>query len=160
MTRIVRHVCFICALIAGSEYAVRAQSFDLRTGQWDFTLSGLGGALGDISQLPPQARAELEALAKQTQNYKGCVTAQDLKDLRLGKVDDDDDEMCKVTSRRISGTVADMTRECTGENKRTETLHYEALSHESLRATIKSVSERGPTTITISGKWIGATCKD
>ncbi len=157
MTRTVRQGCFAVAVVLVAGYAY-AQSFNLRTGQWDFTMTGMASVLGDLSQLPPEARAQLEAAAKQPQNYKSCVTAQDLNDLSLGQVDDDED--CKVTAKKISGTTADVTRECTGDDKHTETIHYEAVSPESLRATINSVSARGKGTITITGKWVGATCKE
>jgi hypothetical protein len=156
MTGFVRHTCIIAALALTVGFAVHAQSFDLKTGQWEFTITQMSL---DASQLSPQMRAALEAGAKKPSSYKGCVTAEDLKDLSLGKVEDGDD-MCKVTSKKISGTTADLTRECTGDDKSTQTLHYEAISRESLRGTMKSVSDIGPVTVAISGKWIGPTCKE
>jgi len=151
-------VCVALGLLVGGGNAY-AQSFELRSGQWDFTMSGLAAMLGDTGKLPPEVRAQIEARANQPTNYQSCLTAQDLKDLNIGK-QDDEDEVCRITSKRITATTADITRECTGENKRSETMHYEALSKESLRATIKTVSARGPATLTITGKWIGATCKE
>jgi hypothetical protein len=145
------------AIAAASAYA---QSFDLRVGQWDFTMSGITGSLGDLSKLPPQARAQVEAQMRKGMNYKSCLTAQDLKDLNIGKPDEDDDEACTVTSRKVTVKTADITRQCTGERKRTETMHFEAASRESLKATINTVSAVGPATVTVTGKWIGATCTE
>jgi hypothetical protein len=156
MMRTIRHTCTIAALVFVVGYAVHAQSFDLKTGQWEFTITQLSL---DTSQLSPQMRAALEAGAKKPSSYKGCVTAENLKDLSLGKVDDGG-ESCKVTSKKISGSTADLTRECTGDDKSTQTLHYEAISRESLRGTMKSVSDIGPVSVTISGKWLGPTCKE
>jgi hypothetical protein len=156
MTRAIRHTCIVAALAFTVGYAVHAQSFDLKTGQWEFTITGLSL---DTSQLSPQMRAALEAGAKKPSSYKGCVTAENLRDLSLGKMDDGD-ETCKVTSKKISGSTADLTRECTGDDKSTQTIHYEAISRESLGGTMKSVSDLGPVAVTISGKWIGPTCKE
>ncbi len=39
-------------------------------------------------------------------------------------------------------------------------MHVEALSAESLKATIDTTSARGSAHLTIVGKWIGATCND
>jgi Protein of unknown function (DUF3617) len=156
MMRAIRHTCIVAAFAFTFGYAVHAQSFDLKTGQWEFTITGLSL---DTSQLSPQMRAALEAGAKKPSSYKGCVTAENLRDLNLGKMDDGD-ETCKVTSKKISGSAADLTRECTGDDKSTQTIHYEAISRESLRGTMKSVSDLGPVAVTISGKWIGPTCKE
>jgi hypothetical protein len=156
MMRAIRDTCIVAVLAFTVGYAVHAQSFDLKTGQWEFTITGLSL---DTSQLSPQMRAALEAGAKKPSSYKGCVTAENLRDLSLGKMDDGD-ETCKVTSKKISGSTADLTRECTGDDKSTQTIHYEAISRESLRGTMKSVSDLGPVAVTISGKWIGPTCKE
>lgn len=158
MTPSARRCSIAVALVLAAAYA-SAQSFNLRTGQWSFTMTGMETMLGDLSQLPPDARAQLQAAAKGSQNYMGCVTAEDLTDLSFGRVDEEDEE-CTVTAKTISATVADVTRGCTGDNTRTETMHYEATSPQTLRATIASVSASGKGTLTITGKWIAATCKE
>lgn len=137
-----------------------AQSFDLKLGQWDFTMSGMPVTAGDLSKMPPAARAQIEARMKQPMSYESCVTAKDLKDLNLGKQDDDDDDACKVTSRKMTATTADVVRACTGDRPRTETVHFEAPTRESIRGTIKVESTGGPASVTLAGKWLGATCKE
>ena len=134
---------------------VYAENLRLRTGQWDFTMTGLDSALGASAGLPPAARAQLT----QPQRYKGCVTSEDLAQLTLGPPDDED-EGCKVTSTKVTGQIADITRTCHGDEERTEKMHVEALSAESLKATIDMTSARGSAHLTIVGKWIGATCTD
>jgi hypothetical protein len=69
MTRTNVHTCTIAALAFTVGYAVHAQSFDLKLGQWEFTMTGLSL---DTSQLSPQMRAALEAGAKKPSSYKGC----------------------------------------------------------------------------------------
>lgn len=133
---------------------VYAENLRLRTGQWDFTMSGLGSALG-AAALSPAARAQLE----QPQRYKSCITTEDLAELKLGPPNDEDDA-CKVTSSKVTGQAADITRTCRGDEERTEKMHVDALSAESLKATIDITSARGSAHLTIVGKWIGATCTD
>jgi hypothetical protein len=131
-----------------------AQNLRLRTGQWDFTMTGLDTAFG-AAALAPAARAQLA----QPQRYKSCVTSEDLAQLKLGPPDDED-ESCKVTSSKVTGQTADIARTCSGDNEHTEKLHVDALSAESLKATIDMTSARGTAHLTIVGKWIGATCTD
>lgn len=133
---------------------VFAQTLQLRTGEWDFTMTGLGSALGGAN-LTPQARAQLE----QPQRYKSCLTKEDVATLNLGPPTDEDED-CQVTSHKVTGKTADITRTCHGDQERTEQMHIEALSNESLHATIDMTSARGKAHLTIDGKWIGAMCTD
>src|SRR5512143_745916 len=74
---------------------VFAQTLQLRTGEWDFTMTGLGSALG-TANLTPQARAQLE----QPQRYKSCLTKEDVAALNLGPPTDEDED-CEVTSHKV-----------------------------------------------------------
>jgi Protein of unknown function (DUF3617) len=112
---------------------------------------------GDLAQLPPAARAQAEATMKRAATNRNCLTAEDLRELNLSKTDDED---CKVTSKKVTGTTADITMTCTGDKPRTQTMHDEMLSRESMRGTIKTTSASGPSDLTITGKWIGAVCKE
>jgi hypothetical protein len=133
---------------------VYAQNLQLRTGEWEFTLTGLGSAPG-AATLTPQARAQLE----QPQHYKSCLTEQDLAELNLGPPQDEDED-CRVTSHKVSGKTADITRTCRGDEERTEQMHIEAPSNERMHATIEMTSARGKAHLTIDGKWVGAMCTD
>lgn len=127
---------------------VSAQSFDLRLGQWEYTIN-MKMPPELLAQIPPAARAQFQ----QPQTNRSCLSAQDLKDLNLGRTDDD----CQVTSKKITGNAADIVMKCEG---RTQTLHYEALSRESMRGTIKASGGDGPSEMTITGKWVAAACKE
>jgi hypothetical protein len=85
-----------------------------------------------------------------------CLTADDLQDLDLGKMDDDDD--CKVVSKNVTRRTADFTRQCTGTDAHTEVAHIEAASRESIRMSVKSTGKQGTMTIDLTGKWLGPTC--
>jgi hypothetical protein len=135
-----------------------AQGFNLRTGTWEFSMT-MGGEM-NFEGVPPAARAQIEAELKKPQIYRSCVNAEDLKNLNLGKKDDGDDEDCTVASSKVTATTADIVRRCTGDEPRTETIHYEASSPQTLRADISSKGATGTMTMAITGKWIAAQCTE
>jgi hypothetical protein len=136
-----------------------AQGFNARTGAWTFTIT-MKGAM-PMEGLPPAARAAMEAEMSKPQTMNSCVTAEDIKELKLGNAkDDNDDEDCKIVSSKLTATTADITRECKGDNAHTETLHYEAPTPQTLTGNITRKSKEGVMTITMVGKWVAAQCKD
>ena len=56
-----------------------AQAFDLRLGQWEYTMSGMKMAPEALAKMPPSARAAMEQMMKQPQTNRSCLTADDLK---------------------------------------------------------------------------------
>ncbi|MEO8467354.1 MAG: DUF3617 family protein [Gammaproteobacteria bacterium] len=134
---------------------VYAENLKLRTGEWDFTLTGLDSVLGGAAAPTPQARARLA----QPMRYKSCITDEDLAHFTLAPPADED-ENCKVTSSNVTGQAADISRTCSGEKERTEKMHVDAVTPESLKATIDMTSARGAAHLTIVGTWIGAKCTD
>src|SRR5436190_5852793 len=100
--------------------ALSAQAFDLRLGQWEYTVGDMKMAPEALTKMPPSARAAMEKMMKQPQKNRSCLTAEDLKELNLAKSDDED---CKVTAKKITGSVADFTTTCTGDNPHTQTMH-------------------------------------
>ena len=137
----------LAVFVTAASAILSAQAFDLKLGQWEYSIT---------MKMPPEALASLppaaRAMMQQAQTNRSCLTAEDLKELNLGKNDDD----CKVTSKKITGNVADVVTKCDGG---TRTIHYEALSRESVRGTIKSTGGDGPSEIAITGKWVAAACK-
>ena len=151
MKRTIVAAASVAALAAGT--GLLAQGFSLRTGSWSFTITMQGMSLAG---LPPEVQAEL----KKPQTFTSCVTAEDLKNLSVGRPPDSDDEDCKTVSSKITATVADLTRECSGGNAGTETQHFEAATPQTLRGTIAKKTAAGTTTIAISGKWVGPMCTE
>ena len=126
--------------------AVSAQSFNLRLGQWEYSIT-MKMPPEMLAGLPPAARAQFE----RPQTNRSCLSAQDLQDLNLGRTDND----CKAVSKKITGNAADIVMKCNGG---TQTLHYEALSPESMRGTLKMQGGDGPSEMNITGKWVAAAC--
>ena len=143
----IRFLLPVLALVAATTI-LSAQAFDLKLGQWEYAIT---------MKMPPEALAKLppatRAMMQQPQTNRSCLTAEDLKELNLGKNDDDE---CTVTSKKITGNAADVVVKC---DNGTRTIHYEALSRESVRGTLKATGGDGPSEMTITGKWIAAACK-
>jgi len=147
------HFCLaVSSLAVVGSVALFAQGFNARIGQWEFTMMMVGAM--PMQGLPPEVQAEM----RKPQVYKSCVTAEDLKSLKLGKMKDDDD--CKVVTSKITATSGDVVRECTGDMPRTETSHYEAPTPQTMKAHIVSKSATGTMTMDVTGKWIAAACRD
>ena len=139
--------------------AVGAQGLDVKTGQWMWTVTLSGTFTPPAGRtLPPDVVAKILEEAKKPRTMPGCLTAEDLRNFNIGKMDDEDD--CKVTSRKATATTADFVRTCTGDEPRTETVHIEVASRESMRVTASRSAGAGPASVTMAGKWVGATCKD
>jgi hypothetical protein len=151
MKRTIVAAASVAALATGA--GLLAQGFNLRTGSWSFTMTMQGMS---VVGLPPDVQAEL----KKPQTFTSCVTPEDLKDLNVGKPPDRDDEDCKTVSSKVTATVADVTRQCSGDNAGTETLHFEAATPQAVKGTIVKKTAAGTTTVAISGKWVGLKCAE
>ena len=156
MSRYIPFASVLLALALGG--TLLAQGFNVRTGTWEFTMT-IQGAL-PMEGVPPAMRAQLEAELRKPKTYTSCVTAEDLKTLNLGKADDDNDSDCKTVSSKVTATTGDVVRQCTGDEARTDTVHYEASSPQTMKATVSSKRAKGTTTMAIAGKWVSAQCKD
>jgi hypothetical protein len=110
--------------------------------------------------VPPEMRAQLEAALSKPQTYTSCITAEDLKNINLGRKGDDDDEDCKIVTSNVTATVAEVTRQCAGDEPRTETARFEAPTPQTLKGTITSKSKSGSSTMTLAGKWVAAKCTE
>jgi hypothetical protein len=149
-------VALVASLAAG--IGVLAQGFGLRTGSWSFTMTAQGSM--PMEGVPPAVRAQIEAELGKPQTFTTCVTAEDLKNLNLGKTPDSDDEDCKTVSAKVTPTVADITRQCSGDEPSTEISHFEAATPQTLKGTVTRKSAAGTMTMNMIGKWVGAKCAE
>jgi hypothetical protein len=122
------------------------------------TVLGIQVPAATLAQLPEAARAPFEAEMKKPHTSTSCVTAEDIADLNFGKADEDED--CRIAQRTTTRTSATVTRVCAGDEKRTDTMVIEASSPETFKATIKMMTGGEASTMTMTGKWIAAVCKD
>src|SRR6476659_6934164 len=99
--------------IASLTVVVFAQAFNVRIGTWEFTTT-MQGAM-PMEGVPAAMRAQIEAEMRKPKVFKSCVTAEDLKSLKLGKTNDSDDDDCKVVTSKITATSGDVVQQCTGD---------------------------------------------
>ena len=144
----------LAALAAGTA-AVAAQGLDIKPGHWRWTMT-MGGAMTMPDSISPDVQAKLRANAAKPRTVEDCVTAEDLKRVRIGI---DDDEDCKVSGLKVTARTADYQRVCTGDTPRRDTVHMESTSPTDLRVTVTRIAGPGPATTTLTGTWIAAACK-
>ena len=152
-----RTAVVVAGALLGGAAALPAQALSVKTGQWNWTVT-MTGMPQPPPSVPPDVAAKIREEAKKPHTVLACISAEDLRNLKLGQVDDDDD--CKVTSRKNTATTADFVRTCAGDDPRTETARIEATSPESMLVTVRRTAGTGPTEIKMIGKWVGATCEE
>ena len=154
MRRTFAALSFVVAAIGAT---LLAQGFNVRTGTWEFTISmQMSGPMPGVS---PEVQQQIQAALARPQTSRSCVSADDLKSLNLGQVDDD--EECKTVSSKITPTTGDIVRECTGDEPRTETAHFETSGPTNVIARITAKAQSGATSnISMTGRWISAQCTE
>jgi len=150
----------------------RAQSFDVKTGLWETTTTSDTNGMPaiDTSRMTPEQRARVEGVLKAragrgptTRTNRSCMTKEKLEKKSLDEMADRNPS-CKTTLLNASSTVVDMKMECSGPMKGNGTVHFEALSRENVKGSVKLVSgdEAHPMTINLNmtSKWLGDACGD
>lgn len=168
----------VLALLAGAASAADVTPLDVKTGEWEYTLTsqiqGLQAAKqipqippDQLAKMPPEARARLEALMKQlggaptTTTSKTCVKKED-----LAKLDPrGDDKRCKTTVISSSRSKQEIKFDCSASpTKEMGEMTMQALNSESVKFSFQgSASENGqPVTMNINGtgKWLSSTCTE
>ncbi len=157
--------------------AARAAPLDVKPGSWEstMTIETSGAPPVDLSQLPPEQRARMEAALKKQQAKgphkhthvtKSCVTQEELSQTPFQDVEKDMEkqgESCKrtviaATSKHWQGKV-----ECSGKVAITSEFSIEALSRESAKGSVKSHVSGGEHSMDSSGtftaRWVSPTCE-
>jgi hypothetical protein len=135
-----------------------AQGFGARPGTWQFTITMKGDM--PMQGLPPEVAKELAAQLAKPQTTSSCLTAEDLKELNLGQTEESGDDECELISSKVTATMADFVRECTGDETYTDTAHFEAPTPQTLTGNISRRSAAGTMTINTTGRWVAAACKE
>jgi len=160
---------------------------NIKTGQWEMTMtrqiSGIGQAsrpmpqipADKLAQLPPDQRARIEAMLANAGTggaptvYKSCITKENLSEMQSGQASGTAN--CKNTVLSSSSAKQVIQSECViGGVKRLTTATFEALGQDSVKFTIvsnpsdasKGDSPAATASLNISGtsKWLGPVCTD
>ncbi len=146
-------------------------SLNLKYGLWEVTSAGtIKGAppipASALANLSPAQKAQMQAAmaaamasANKPHTYKSCVTAESIQ---RGFRDPELSNGCTETV--VSSTATDMQVKiaCTGRQKMSGTIHFQASSPQAMSGVIDvTVAENGgamKVNRQISGKWVGADC--
>lgn len=153
---------------ASAAWAADAVPMDVKTGQWETTVSSRVSGVQipaippeQLARMPADQRARLEAMMKQAGNNntttKSCIKKEDLTKLQLNN-----DQNCKSTLVSSSKTKQELHLECERNgNKQTATMTIEAQGPESVKFAMQASNEGTANmnmTMTGSSKWLGPDC--
>ncbi|MBV9153766.1 MAG: DUF3617 domain-containing protein [Alphaproteobacteria bacterium] len=171
MTRFCTIALGLCTTIASIALAQAADpAFDVKPGLWEITSTGAATGAPPIpaealAKLSPEQRAKMEAAmqaamarSSQPRTSKSCITQKQLEKTFAGT----NDKNCKQTIVSRTATLIEARVECTGEQKTSGTVRFQALSRETVRGEVKMAISGGGNTMnsnhTLEGKWLGADC--
>jgi hypothetical protein len=175
----------IALLASSAAWAADPTPLDLRTGEWEYTvtmqMTGLPQASAkqmpqltpeQLAQIPAEQRAKVQAMMQQGANMaagkpttttnKNCVKKEDLAKLNPLA---NSDKSCKMTVLNSSRSKLEAKVDCDApENKTTSTITIETVSSDSSKfSVISSGTTNGrPMSMTMNGtgKWLSAACTE
>jgi Spy/CpxP family protein refolding chaperone len=164
-------LAFAVAFLAAVAAAAAAQSLNVKPGLWEVTATTQtsGRPPMDLSSLSPEQRAKIEAAMKKQMGEmakptvsRECMTREKIDKELFG--DKDLDPSCKRTTIAKTATVQELKVECTGKQKMTGTMRFEAVTPESVKGTVNMVAEGAGQTMnansTFTAKWLADSCGD
>ena len=165
-------------------WAADPVAIDVKTGEWEYTvttqMTGLPQSAQQLpsipaeqlAKMPPDQRAKIEAALKRagamtggkpsTTTSKSCIRKEDLaKMIPNGNRD----QSCKITLVSSSRTKQELKMDCEQNGgKQTGTVVVEALSSESTKFSLQMAADQDGHAMNMSvngtSKWLGATCTD
>jgi hypothetical protein len=159
---------FLISVTAAGIAAAQTPNIDVKLGLWETTTVSKSAGMPqmDLSNLPPEARARVEAAMKArgatptTHTNRSCMTKEKLEKNTLFNPDQVK-ESCKRTIVTNTRTVVEVKIECPNEKyPMTGTMHFEMTSRESMKGTMKVQSGPMNMDMDITGKWLGENCGD
>jgi hypothetical protein len=166
-----RYAAIALLALLPTGFASAGTGLDIKTGLWTVTMtSDVQGSLipaAALARMPPAQRAKVEASMKarsaqgpSSHTTQSCVTPRDLEQGAFRADDDDKDSKCvyKITSQ--SATTQEASMICTGEERRTGKVKFDALGREHVKGEIHMVGENGQVNVQLDAKWQGAKCGD
>lgn len=166
---------------AAAVWAAEPTPLDVKTGEWEYTVSMQMGGMPQASttipqvppeqlaKLPPEQRAKVEEAMKRASGIlsgkptvnKSCMKKEDLANFNPTSMP----KACKMTVTSSSRSKFEAKVDCDmPENKSTATIVAEAVTPESMKfQVVSSGTAQGHAmnmTVNGTGKWLSATCTD
>ncbi len=122
----------------------------------------MGGARVQGGHHGTAVKVQVRKRASPLRAWRGCLTKEKLEKELFA--DEKDNARCKHVVVSSSRTVRQERMECTGDEKLSGEMRFEALSREKVNGIIKMSVGEGPRTMTVNStmaaRWIGADCGD
>jgi hypothetical protein len=165
----------LCAAVCSQASAADFQPLDVKTGQWESTLSGQSTGQPPIpdellKRLAPEQRTKLEATLQdkgtgglKTSINRSCLTKEKLdKAFNLG---DENTKACTRTLVTSSGSKQEIRLDCDHQGmKSSGTVKIEAVNPENIKGSMQIRVTNHDRTMnmnyTFTSKWIGAACSE
>ncbi len=146
---------------------------NVKLGLWEVTVSTQRSGMPampqvDLSKVPPEQRARVEAMMKQQQGMmagqptvtKTCITKEKLE--KEFYQPNQADDSCKRTLVSSTASLQDIKIECSGKTKMAGTVRIEAVDNEHVTGKthfdVDSEGHQMTVASTIAGKWVAADC--
>ena len=152
----------ILGAVLGVSAPIIAWASHGKVGLWEVTVQNdMGGMSGmpDMSKMPPQVRAQIEAMHRNGTTVRHCMTA--------AEVNNDKPNLtraanCKTTNVRMSGRTFSADLACTGKMNTTGHVQvtYDSPEHYTGSETINGTIHGRPvnSTTRFSARWISPNC--
>ena len=160
-------------LFCSTVWAADFRALDLKTGQWESTVSGQTSGMPPIpdqvlNRLTPEQRAKMQAAIQarsgsKTTVSKSCLTKDKLdKPFNLG---DDATKSCSRTLVTSSGSRQEVRIDCNRDGtKSTGTVKMEAVDSENVKGSMQMTVTYGDHTMNMNyifaSKWTGPVCAE
>ncbi|MGO8740163.1 DUF3617 domain-containing protein [Rhodoblastus sp.] len=157
----VRALWFVTAVGAGCAISAVAWASHGKAGLWEITVRNAMDrtpGMPDLSQLPPEARARIEAAVSKGVTVRHCMTEADVNnDTRAWS-----NQTCKTTNTRRSGQTFSLDLVCAGkmtghghvEYTYDSPEHYSGVQNMSVIVNGQTVTH----TTNIDAQWVSADC--
>ena len=166
--------CLGTALFSATVWAADLTPLNVKTGEWEVTMSGESTGQLPIPQamldkLTPEQRAKMEAVMKarggqgpRTTVRKSCVRKEDL-DKPFGK--DDERKSCKQTIVNSSATKQEIHMECEmGGGQQSGSLKLETVDSSTVKGVMQMTASNEGRSMNMnydfSAKWLGPVCSE
>lgn len=156
-----------CSLLSAADF----RPLDVKTGQWETTLSGQTTGTPPIpdevlNRMTPEQRAKMQAAMQARSGGKTTVSKSCLTKDKLDKpfyTGDEKNKSCSSTLVTSSGSKQEIRLECNRENmKSSGTIKVEAVDSSTVKGSMQMAVTNGEHTMNMNymfaAKWIGPVC--
>jgi hypothetical protein len=169
MTRSIGLTILFCSAV----YAADFRPLDVKTGQWETTMTGQLTGMPPIpedvlNRLTPEQRAKMQAVMQARNGGKATVSKSCLTKDKLDKpfnLGDESTKACSPTLVMSSGTSQEIRINCNRENtKSSGVVKVDAVDSENVKGAMHMTIINGEHTMnmnyTFTAKWMGPVCSE